>query len=76
MRSPLRRLLQRSVLVLSMFVLPSAAVLAQAQAQAPAAAPPSNVVAPAESKADSNAARAKTQPGNNAPFWRGVRGSG
>jgi formate dehydrogenase subunit gamma len=49
-----------------------AAVLAQA---ASAAAP--SAVAPAEPKADdSNAVRAKTQPGNNAPFWRGVRDSG
>jgi formate dehydrogenase subunit gamma len=73
MRSPLQRLLQSSVLALSMFVLASAAV--RAQAPAPAAAPPT--VAAAESKADdSNAARAKTQPGNNAPFWRGVRESG
>ena len=73
MRSPLQRLLRSSVLALSMFVLASAAV--RAQAPAPAAAPPT--VAAAESKADdSNAARAKTQPGNNAPFWRGVRESG
>lgn len=68
MRSPLRRLLQSSALALSMLVLPSA-VLAQAPAATPAAAP--------EAKADdSNAARAKSQPGNNAPFWRGVRNSG
>ena len=71
MRSPLRRLLQRSVLALSMFVLTSAAVQAQAPAAAPTTAPA------AESNADdSNAARAKSQPGNNAPFWRGVRNSG
>ena len=39
--------------------------------------PPANFLAPAEPKADdSNAARAKSQPGNNAPFWRSVRGSG
>ena len=25
---------------------------------------------------DTNAVRARSQPGNNAPFWRGVRGSG
>ncbi|HEX7436849.1 MAG TPA: formate dehydrogenase subunit gamma [Caldimonas sp.] len=32
---------------------------------------------PAEPKADeSNAQRARTQPGNNAPFWRAVRESG
>jgi formate dehydrogenase subunit gamma len=50
-----------------------AAVLAQTTG-APA---PSAVAAAAEPKADdSNATRAKTQPGNNAPFWRGVRDSG
>ncbi len=45
--------------------------------QAPAGGPPAGFVAPAEPKADeSNAERAKTQPGNNAPFWRSVRESG
>ena len=60
-------------------------LLAGAQAQAPAAAPaeavpkgpPAGFVAPAEPAADeSNAVRAKTQPGNNAPMWRSVRESG
>lgn len=38
---------------------------------------PVDFVAPAEPKADeSNAQRSKTQPGNNAPFWRAVRESG
>lgn len=55
---------------------------AQAPAGAPAATPavngaPADFVAPAEPKPDeSNAARARSQPGNNAPFWRGVRDSG
>ena len=59
---------------------------AQAQSAAspsdPAAAgaakgPPAGFVAAAEPKPDeSNAARAKTQPGNNAPIWRAVRDSG
>jgi len=50
-----------------------AAVLAQAGT----AAAPGAAVAQAEPKADeSNAVRAKTQPGNNAPFWRAVRDSG
>ena len=41
------------------------------------AAPPAGFVAPAEPKADdSNAQRGKSQPGNNAPFWRAVRESG
>jgi formate dehydrogenase subunit gamma len=52
------------------------AAVAGAQ-QVPAGAPPAGFVAPAEPKADeSNAERAKSQPGNNAPFWRGVRESG
>ena len=44
--------------------------------KAPAGTPP-GFVAPAEPKPDdNNAQRAKSQPGNNAPFWRGVRESG
>ena len=44
---------------------------------AEAKGPPAGFVAPAEPKAaDSNAQRAKSQPGNNAPFWRAVRESG
>ena len=39
--------------------------------------PPTGFVAPAEPKPDeTNAQRGKTQPGNNAPFWRAVRESG
>ena len=50
---------------------------AQAVAVDPAKGPPADFVAPAEPKADdSNAARGKSQPGNNAPFWRSVRESG
>ncbi|HEY6356117.1 MAG TPA: formate dehydrogenase subunit gamma, partial [Burkholderiaceae bacterium] len=42
----------------------------------PAGTPP-GFVAPADPKPDeTNAQRSKTQPGNNAPFWRGVRESG
>jgi len=57
------------------------AVSAQQAASAPASAamkgPPAGFVAPPEPKPDeTNAQRAKTQPGNNAPFWRGVRNSG
>src|SRR5512139_137050 len=52
------------------------ATIAGAQTS-PAGGPPAGFVAPAEPKADeSNAERAKSQPGNNAPFWRGVRESG
>jgi formate dehydrogenase subunit gamma len=54
------------------------AVTAQAQGVDPAAsAPSSTFVAPADPRPDDNqAARAKSQPGNNAPFWRSVRESG
>ncbi|WP_137919230.1 formate dehydrogenase subunit gamma [Hydrogenophaga sp. 2FB] len=61
-------------------LLSTAGVCAQAQTTAPAEAtkgPPAGFVAPAEPQADeNNAARARSQPGNNAPFWRGVRQSG
>jgi formate dehydrogenase subunit gamma len=48
------------------------------QASAPAAGgPPAGFVAPAEPKADdTNAQRSQSQPGNNAPLWRSVKGSG
>ena len=50
---------------------------AGAQATAAPNGPPPGFVAPAVPKPDeNNAERAKTQPGNNAPFWRGVRDSG
>ena len=55
---------------------------AQTAAPAPSAeparaAPPAGFVAPAEPKPDeTNAQRAKSQPGNNAPFWRAVKDSG
>jgi formate dehydrogenase subunit gamma len=39
-------------------------------------APASVAAAPEPQPDDSNAARAKAQPGNNAPFWRQVRDSG
>ena len=40
-------------------------------------APPAGFVVPALPKPDdSNAQRARSQPGNNAPFWRGVLGTG
>jgi len=50
--------------------------LAVAQS-APAGGPPPGFTAPAEPRPDeSNAERAQSQPGNNAPFWRAVRESG
>lgn len=56
----------------------AAAVQAQAPAPAePPKGPPAGFVAPAEPKPDeTNAQRAKSQPLNNAPFWRAVRESG
>jgi formate dehydrogenase subunit gamma len=60
---------------------PAAAPVATDATAAPAnpkpEGPPAGFVAPAEPKADeTNAVRAKTQPGNNAPMWRAVRESG
>jgi formate dehydrogenase subunit gamma len=55
------------------------AILSASAQTAPVAAsgPPAGFVAPAEPKPDdTNAQRARSQPGNNAPFWRAVRESG
>jgi formate dehydrogenase subunit gamma len=63
-------------LLLSLILLAPLAAQAQA-ASAAAGGPPAGFVAPSEPKSDeNNAARGKSQPGNNAPFWRGVRDSG
>ena len=52
-------------------------VQAPAVAQSSPTAPPAGYVAPADPKPDeSNAQRGRSQPGNNAPFWRSVRESG
>ena len=59
---------------LAMLVLASTAF---GQDSATKAAPPPGFTAPADPKPDeNNAQRAKSQPGNNAPFWRAVRESG
>jgi formate dehydrogenase subunit gamma len=56
---------------------PTAPVAAEPAPAAVQAGPPAGFVAPAEPKADeNNAARSKSQPGNNAPMWRAVRDSG
>ena len=48
-----------------------------APAATPASGPPAGSVAPtAPNPDDTNAQRAKSQPGNNAPFWRAVQQSG
>jgi len=81
----MKRLLPALLLVALAVVAP--ALQAQTAAPAPAqVAPPAvaadkgapaGFVAPAEPKPDeSNADRTKSQPGNNAPLWRGVRESG
>jgi formate dehydrogenase subunit gamma len=83
MRSPLRQLALGIIVALGLLASAHAQQAQPTQAQPPAsnaapdAGPPAGFVAPAEPKADdSNAARAKSQPGNNAPFWRSVRKSG
>jgi len=47
-----------------------------AQAADPAASAPAVAAAPEPKPDDTNAQRAKSQPGNNAPMWRAVRESG
>lgn len=56
----------------------ASAAMAEELAPAPKlSGPPAGFVAPAEPRPDeSNGQRAKSQPGNNAPFWRSVRESG
>ena len=74
MQSLLRTLLTVSALAAPVTVLAQTATPAAEPAKAGA---PASFVAPAEPKPDeTNALRGKTQPGNNAPFWRGVRDSG
>ena len=49
----------------------------EAAASASQAGPPAGFVVPADPKPDdTNAQRAQSQPGNNAPMWRKVHGSG
>jgi formate dehydrogenase subunit gamma len=75
MQSPTRQLAVSIALALGLF----ASTQAQQAPPNPASAegPPAGFVAPAGPAPDeNNAARAKSQPGNNAPFWRAVRRSG
>ena len=77
----MRSIFRSVALALALTALGGAAV-AQGDAKqddrvAPAAAPGASAAAIAEPQPnETNAQRAKTQPGNNAPFWRGVRNSG
>ena len=71
--------LMRTLLLAAGLVLGGLAHAQQAQPATPVTpkGPPAGFVAPAEPKPDeNNAQRGKTQPGNNAPFWRAVRESG
>jgi formate dehydrogenase subunit gamma len=52
------------------------AVAQQGAASAPQGAPAGFVAPAAPAPDETNAARAKSQPGNNAPMWRAVRESG
>jgi len=71
---PIRR---RCLAALAMMLALAMPALAGAQATPAASGPPAGFKAPAEPQHDeSNAQRAKSQPGNNAPFWRGVHDSG
>lgn len=65
-----------TALVLGTTLVMSAAALAQAPAAAPTPAAAAAPAVPEPSLDDSNAQRAITQPGNNAPMWRAVRDSG
>ncbi|MBI5258270.1 MAG: formate dehydrogenase subunit gamma [Burkholderiales bacterium] len=68
----------RTLLASALALLAAGPLQAQADATKPEGAnPPAGFVAPAEPRPDeSQAQRTKSQPGNNAPFWRGVRESG
>ncbi len=70
--------LPRLALLALALLLLIAGALVPAQAQAPAApaASAAATAAPEPKPDDSQAQRSKTQPGNNAPFWRAVRESG
>ena len=72
-----RPLIRRWLAAVAVLALLAAPIAVSAQDAATPAGPPAGFKAPAEPKPDeSNAQRAKSQPGNNAPFWRGVHDSG
>ena len=76
MRTLIPRTAARMLLLLSLLA-PIVAAAPDAAVAQEVGRPPAGFVAPAEPRADeSNAERARSQPGNNAPFWRGVRESG
>lgn len=70
-------LMPRTLAALLLAAALAAPALAQTASAPEPQAAPAAAVAPAEPRPDdSNARRAKSQPGNNAPFWRAVRESG
>ncbi len=73
----MRRVIGSTLLAGAMF-LGATAAPAQNGAAAPAASgvAATAVAAPMPEPGDTNAQRARSQPGNNAPFWRGVHDSG
>lgn len=70
-------LIRRGFGALAVMLALAVPALVVAQGASAPAGPPAGFKAPAEPLPDeSNAQRAKSQPGNNAPFWRGVHDSG
>lgn len=66
-----------AVLALTLVHAQGADEAAAAAPASPQAGPPAGFVAPADPKPDeTNAQRARSQPGNNAPMWRAARESG
>lgn len=76
MRDIHRRLMRGAALAALLAGCLAAPVLAQQAAPAGASAPAGFVVQAEPKPDETNAQRARSQPGNNAPFWRSVRGSG
>ena len=78
LHTPLRAVLIALLPAAAVMVLATGVAHAQSTPAADApTGPPVGFTAPADPKpGDSNAERAKSQPGNNAPFWRAVRESG
>jgi len=73
----MRSLILRTLVGLTLGAAISSASAQPASAITAASGPPAGFVAPAApSPDDTNAQRATSQPGNNAPFWRAVRESG
>ncbi len=72
---PMNHPLLRSLLLCCWFALAGSAAAQSSSADA-ASAPPAAAAVGLPAADESNAQRAKSQPYNNAPFWRGVRESG